>query len=114
MNKFTYRELQKVNHLISGEWDGNSTHLVIYSEGQAPDPFQIGTKCKVKIANYILNQPPNFTLAENWNQGTYPPEELLEIKIMKHIGQMIGVRAVGENTKTVWEGWLPRKGVTLL
>lgn len=114
MNKFTFKELQKISHLISGGWDENSTHLVVYADGSQPDLLAIGTTSKVRLANYILHQPPNFTLAENWNQGTYPPEEVLYIEVVQQIGQMIGVRAKGETTGKMWEGWLPRKGITVL
>ena len=67
-------------------------------------------KQNVQIEKYIINQPVNFSLAENWNCGTVPPEEILEIEIIQVLGKMIKVNAVGKCTRIEWQGWLPVKG----
>lgn len=115
MNKFTYRELSKISDLIQEEWNENSTHIVIPSkDGRIINSINVGQKFTIKLENYIINQPPNFTLSENWNQGTFPPEEVLDIEVIKMIGKMVGVKAIGKNTKITWEGWLPEKGFKIL
>lgn len=116
MNKFTYKELQKIDHLIQTTWDDTTTHLVIQRGGGIPVQlgFKPGDKFTIQIADYILNQPPNFTLSENWNRGTFPPEEVLDVEVIKVIGKMVGVRAKGTTTGLVWEGWLPEKGISII
>lgn len=110
MNKFTYRELKKVEHLIPTAWDENTTHLIIPNvNGLINETINVGAKFTIKIENYIINQPPNFTLSENWNGGTFPPEEVLYVEIIQTMGQMTKVRAIGKCTRIPWEGWLPNK-----
>lgn len=108
MNKFTHRELEKVRDLIPDDWDENTTHLVI--PALYKDPIKIGDKFTIQLEDYIINQPPNFTLSENWNGGTFPPEKILDVEVIKTMGKMIGVRAIGKFTQIHWEGWLPEKG----
>ena len=115
MNKFTFRELSKVSNLIQEDWDINSTHLIIPNkDGIVKNTISVGEKFTIKLENYIINQPPNFTLSENWNQGTIPPEQILDVEVMRVMGKMIGVKAVGKNSKEVWEGWLPEKGFKII
>ena len=68
----------------------------------------------IKIEDYIINEPDNFTLSSNWNRGTKPPENLLSIRIEEIQGKMIKVDAIGKSTNKVWNGWLPRKAITIL
>ena len=115
MNRFTARELEKIRDIIPVDWDDTTTHIVIPGLGRIPEnPIKIGDRFTIKIENYIINQPPNFTLSENWNQGTFPPEEILEVEIVKQIGKMTGVKAVGKETRIEWEGWLPNKGFKII
>lgn len=115
MNKFVKRELEKLNNLIP-YWDDNTTHLVINRDGKntISNPIYIGNKFTIKIENYIINQPPNFSLAENWNGGTVPPEEILEVEVIQLMGKMTKVKAIGKCTRISWEGWLPNKGFRIV
>lgn len=115
MNKFTYRELNKIKHLIPIALDENTTHIVIpNSNGVIQNTITLGSKFTIKIENYIINQPPNFTLSENWNGGTFPPEEVLEVEVIQVVGQMTRVKAVGKCTRIEWIGWLPNKGFKII
>lgn len=67
----------------------------------------------VEVANYIINEPPNFTLSCNWNNGTVPPETNLNIQVLDIQGNMIKVDAIGVSTNKVWEGWLPKKSIVV-
>lgn len=113
MNKFVKKELEKVNDLLP-YWDDSTTYIIINSESRAVSVFEIGKKFTIKLENYIINQPPNFTLSENWNGGTFPPEEVLDIEIMRVVGKMVGVKAKGHNNGIEWEGWLPSKGFKVI
>ena len=112
MNKFTKRELQKLENLITDEWDDTTTHFVISRDVNSANPskFNAGDEFTIRLESYIINQPPNFTLSENWNNGTVPPEEILDVTVIQVMGKMIKVRAVGKCTRIFWEGWLPSKG----
>lgn len=115
MNKFVKQELEKLNDILP-YWDENTTHLVITKDkhGVINNPLYIGNKFTIKIENYIINQPPNFSLAENWNGGTVPPEEILEVEIIQLMGKMTKVKAVGKCTRISWEGWLPNKSFKIV
>ena len=110
MNKFTLRELEKIRDMIPDEWDENTTHFVIPGINSIEEDIKVGDLFTIQLESYIINQPPNFTLSENWNKGTFPPEEVLDIEVVKLLGKMVGVKARGKTTKIYWEGWLPRKG----
>lgn len=115
MNKFTARELNKIKETIPIEFDDTTTHIIIPCvENRKVNTYNIGDKFSIRLESYIRNQPPNFTLAENWNQGTVPPEDYLDITIVKTAGKMIGVKAIGKNSGEKWEGWLPSKGFMVL
>ena len=110
MNKFTYKELEKINHLISTGWDDNTTHIIIRRDSDIISSLSnTDDRFTIKVENYIINQPPNFSLSENWNRGTVPPEEVLEVKILQVMGKMTKVDAIGKCTRIPWEGWLPNK-----
>lgn len=109
MNKFVKRELEKVSDLLPA-WDETTTHLVIENENVAPMLYNVGDKFTIRVENYIINQPVNFSLAENWNGGTVPPEEILDVEIVQLLGKMLKVKAIGKCTHIAWEGWLPTKG----
>lgn len=115
MNNFTLRELEKIEHLLPINWR-NSTHFVIspISGVYTNHTHKIGDKFTIKLENYIINQPPNFSLSENWNHGTVPPEEILDIEIIDIMGKMTKVKAVGKCTNIAWEGWLPNKGFKII
>lgn len=108
INKFTLQELEKIEDLLPNNWI-KSTHFIIESINNRKSSIEVGNKFTIKIENYIINQPPNFSLSENWNGGTVPPEEILDIEIIQVMGKMTKVKAVGKCTKIQWEGWLPNK-----
>ena len=74
----------------------------------------LGGFYSVQIENYIINQPPNFTLSQNWNNGTKPPELFLNVEVKQIMGNMIRVNCVGQETNIPWEGWLPIKSIKVL
>ena len=114
MNKFTYRELKKIDHLIPNGWDENTEHIIVPNSNGIINAITLGAKFTVKLENYIINQPPNFTLSENWNAGTFPPEEILDVEVIQTVGQMTRVRAFGHNNRIEWIGWLPNKGFKVI
>lgn len=119
MNKFVKQELEKLNDILP-YWDENTTHLVISNRSgvayyrDKEYSIKAGNRFTIKIENYIINQPPNFLLAENWNGGTVPPEEILDVEVIQIMGKMTKVKAVGKCTRISWEGWLPNKSFKIV
>ena len=114
MNKFTYRELEKIRDLIKEPWDENTTHIIIPCVNDEVFLIKIGDKFTIKLEKYILNEPPNFTLSKDWNNDTVPPEQVLDAEVVKIYGNMTGIKALGKESKVYWEGWLPNKGFEIL
>ena len=112
LNKFTLKELYKIKDLLPENWE-NELHFII-GNNKPINVLDIGNKFTIKIENYIINQPPNFSLSENWNGGTVPPEEILDIEIVQTMGKMIKVKAIGKCTGINWEGWLPQKSFKII
>lgn len=108
INKFTLKELEKIEDLLPSDWR-NCTHFVIGFTNSTKNSIEVGNKFTIKVENYIINQPPNFYLSENWNGGTVPPEEILDVEVVQTMGKMTKVRAIGKCTRIKWEGWLPNK-----
>lgn len=110
VNKFTYKELERIENLLPTDWKNNLHFIIKYKNAVAnTKSIELGNRLTIKVENYIINQPDNFSLSENWNKGTVPPEELLEVEIIQILGKMVKVNAVGKYTRIEWEGWLPRK-----
>lgn len=97
------------------DWNESSTHLVIQKQGipVKPTDFVEGKTYDISIADYVINPPPGFTLASNWNYGTIPPEKNLEAKVLQIMGNMLKFKCKGVTTGVEWEGWLPKKSITM-
>lgn len=111
MNKFVKKELQKCR-LSLPKWDNDTTQLVIplhNSQSELSD-----TIVEITIKNYIINEPPNFTLSTDWNGGTTPPENQMRVRYIDTKGKMTKVSGVGINTNIHWEWWLPNKSFEVL
>ena len=121
MDKFIYNELLGIETPI--QWDKNSTYIHVPKKGSnvniaVPKPdgeIKIGSVYSIKIENYILNPPEGFSLAANWNGGTNPPEAFMTGIVLQNIGKMyrFDLKATF-NEEVCWEGWLPRKGFTIV
>ena len=104
------------------EWDEDTEVIHFYSTTAIPQvDFQVGKLYRIKLENYILHEPPNFTLSTNWNKGIVPASEILDARVINVQGKMIQVNAVGfdvntntQKTDTYSYLWLPKKSVTIL
>ena len=112
MNKELIDELNKCKLANIPDFDSEDLELIIPKYNNIdllPNLYY-----NIKVEDYIINEPETFTLSSNWNRGTRPPEELLSIKVEEIQGKMIKVDAIGKSTNKVWNGWLPRKAITVL
>lgn len=86
-----------------------------FSQKETKDlPLEVNHFYKIEIANYIINEPPNFTLSVNWNRGTKPPETVLNAEVEQLNGKMVKLLCVGTTTGIQWEGWIPQKAIEIL
>lgn len=114
MNKFIKEQLNKCKTKLP-DWDDNTTNMIISSNHiTIENTFNSKQGQKIEIKNYIINEPVNFTLSSNWNNGTKPPETYMYITIINRIGKMYQVTGVGVTTGIQWTGWLPERGFEIL
>lgn len=110
MNKFVKQQLNKCR-VVLPPYDDNTTHLHIpYQQLQPTTQFNSTDLFTISIKDYIINEPDNFTLSSNWNNGTKPPEHKMQVRMLETRGKMIKVSGNGITTNIYWEGWLPQKG----
>lgn len=123
MNPVVKRELEKVRYPL--EYTDDTTHLVI---PQKEDLFvasvpevEVGACYLIKLAPYILNEPPDFKLSSNWNKGVIPQSRFFNVSVNKVAGKMINVDASGvaddgftPNNEAHVDLWLPSGGIQIL
>lgn len=112
MNKFIKDQLNKITVPII-TLDNNILYIK-KQIGNITNDFNIGDQYNIRIEKYILNPSPTFTLSSNWNAGTMPPEEELKVTVLQKAGNMIKFKCIGKTTNIYWEGWLPKKSITIL
>lgn len=113
MNKLIKDELDKIKNILP-PYDENTLELYIPKKKENNSYLEEGVKAKIKIASYIINPYDSFTLADNWNNGTKPDDEILNVEVLQVMGKMIRVNSSGDSTKTVWSGWLPKGAIEIL
>ena len=114
MNRFIREQLNKIT-IPMPDWNDDTTIFVIPKQGNnIKVDFVVGGTYDIMIEDYILNPPPNFTLSSNWNYNTNPPEKELRVEVLQIVGKMLKFKCIGKTTGIEWEGWLPRKSITIL
>lgn len=115
MNKILLEQLNKIKTLIPNYID-TQTDFIVPKRSKVSDPmdFVIGSAYKIKVENYIVSPYDGFNLHDNWNHGVPPSEQILNIEVKEIMGKMIKVVGSGDTTKVFWEGWLPKKSITIL
>ncbi len=116
MNKFIKQQLDKVKKCILPSYDEDTLQIVIPKQEIVNNNLDliVGHFYRVKLADYIINEPSNFTLSTNWNHGLKPKEPNLNIEVQKIVGKMIYVNSTTVQSGDMWEGWLPFKSITIL
>lgn len=116
MNKYIKKELSKPV-FADIKWNENTTHIVVpFNTPQQSTniELEINKTYKIEIADYVIHEPPNFTLASNWNGGIVPPEHKMTVSLIKYVGKMVKVTGKGDTTGIEWSGFLPRKSFTIV
>ena len=114
MNKFVSAQLKKI--VIPRIYiDNNPNKIIFKKQGANIDTdFIVFNTYNILVEDYILNPPPGFTLADNWNFGTNPPEKELTAKVLQIAGKMIKFDCIGKTTNINWVGWLPKKSIKIV
>ena len=123
MNIFIKKELEKIKANMS-YYDDSTTHIHIdkrSSNNNQVEDFEVGLKYRIMIEDYILEEPSNFTLSSNWNNGVKPVSKILEGTLKKIQGNMLQWDLVGfdenlqcEKSDKYIDLWLPKKSITVL
>ena len=116
MNKIIEDQLRKCKVADIPEFNDSTISLTIHKKNldKKSADIELNHYYKIEIANYVLTPNENFTLAENWNNGTVPPEARMNCEIKQIMGKMVQVFCIGETTQKTWGGWLPRKSFNIV
>lgn len=121
MNETIKRELDKILAPLP-DYDDNTTHIHIEKKVE-PQSIQlvVGQSYIAQLADYILNEPPNFTLSANWNKGVVPKSAVMLVQIREIAGKMLKVHARGYDDVNqqyledmYYDLWLPSAGITII
>lgn len=121
MDSVIKRELEKI-HTRLPEYDDNTTHIHIPQKVvDTTPPFDVGKSYIVTLADYILQEPPGYTLSSNWNKGVCPVSKCVIMQVRELMGKMLKVYARGyDNTSNqylpdiYYDLWLPQEGITII
>ena len=121
MNKVVKQQLTQCKVADIPVFDDATTMLFIpKASSSAINQYHLHKYYMIEIEDYILNPPPDFTLAANWNKGTNPPAKYMNVEICSIQGKMIQVSGVSFNPNNPtempkhWIGWLPQKGLKIV
>lgn len=115
MNLIIEQQLKKCKVASIPYFDKNTTHLIIPKVTVQNEEVCIpGHYYLIEIEDYVINEPPQYTLSSNWNKGTKPPEHRMKVDILQIMGKMVKINGIGDNTDITWEGWLPLKSFKVL
>ena len=121
MNELIKKQLESCRVANIPPFSDDDTQIVI-TRGQVSSvsPYQVHKCYVIELADYILNPPPNFTLADNWNKGSIPKYKYYKCEISAVMGNMVKISGCGYDNASdsdyneFWEGWLPQSGVKLI
>ena len=121
MNPLIKKQLQKCQAAQIPDFDDGTLELHIpKGSAQNVTKYEVNKFYLVELASYITNPPPDYTLADNWNQGTIPKHSFMQVEVSKIMGKMVRIKGYGydpltqTSTNDFWEGWVPQKGIKLI
>lgn len=119
MNPFIKKELEKIRADTSS-YNDHSEVIHIYKK-EPSITLKLNHSYIVRLADYILHEPENFTLSKNWNNGIVPSSEYVKLQVSEIVGEMIKVDCSGydyynkiDKNDSYISLWLPVKSVTIL
>lgn len=118
MNNIIKQQLENCNI----QFDCDDTEIIIPKINSSDDiEIQLNHCYLIKLENYILYPPANFTLQDNWNNGIIPKSEYLNCCVTRIMGKMIKIDGRGydnDNNKVKDDSylglWLPQKSFKII
>lgn len=120
MNEIIKEQLKLLKVTELPEFDDNTTEITIPKQEAKEYNINVGKCYLIELENYIINPPETFTLHINWNNNIIPKDKYMKVEIVGIMGKMVKVNGVGYDfvnkldLNTMWEGWLPRKAITII
>lgn len=121
MNNLIKQQLTNCRVANIPPFTDDTTHIEIPKGSTVTiSEYQIHKCYLIKLEDYILNPPPNFTLAENWNRGSIPSHKYYKCEILQLNGKMVKIMGCGylpdtdTDTIDVWSGWVPQAGISII
>lgn len=112
MNKFIMEQLNECKVANISEFNNDST--IVYIDGiRKNSGLKFGKYYHMVLANYVVNPPPNFDLADNWNNGTKPSNNDIYAEIIQsssielNKAKMIKISGRCDPSGQMWTGWVP-------
>lgn len=116
MNHFIEEQLKKCTVAEIPNFDTTTTQILI--NGKRKEAILKFYKYyHIELENYIINPPPNFDLADNWNNGTHPTDAEMNIEIIQATdpdlskAKMLKISGRCEPSGQLWTGWVPKKSI---
>ena len=120
MNEIIKEQLKLLKVAELPEFDDSTTEITIPKQEAKEYNINVGKCYLIELENYIINPPETFTLHINWNNNIIPKDKYMKVEIVGIMGKMVKVNGVGYDfvnkldLNTMWEGWLPRKAITII
>lgn len=112
MNPFIEEQLNKV--LVPIEKVGENKFLIRRSAETQITDFEVGHYYIIEVEDYIIHPYNGFTLHENWNGGVVPTDRRMQVEVVRVMGKMIKVNALGLTDGKIWCGWIPQKSAKIM
>jgi len=116
LNKFILEQLNNCRIANISPYNNDSTE--IYINGIRKEKIlQFNKYYHIVLENYIVNPPPNFDLATNWNDGTTPEDPDINAEIIQATNadlaeaKMLRISGKCEPSGKFWTGWVPKKSI---
>ena len=82
MNSLIKQQLKNCRVARIPEFSDDATKIIINKGSDYNiSPYQIGKCYLIELADYIINPPADFNLADNWNQGKVPKYKYYKFEI---------------------------------
>lgn len=121
MNPVIERELEKIRAPLPEFTDDTKVIRILKYNPEPTLSLEVGKMYLVGLPDYIVNEPPNYTLSANWNKGIVPKSSCLAVAVIQIFGKMVQVNARGYDYVTklslddVYSGlWLPIESITVI
>jgi len=112
MSKQAEKQLLKVSVASLANYDADTQTYFIPKKTNLS--ISIGRYYIINIDRSLLDPKSNDVLYRNWNHGTVPKCDRMRVEVDRKLGTMIHVVSVAEDeTKAMWEGWLPENMVSV-